>query len=96
MAPTEHNDDDQCGFSHKQFLGGVVAVPFKWIECGGREFDMNLYAGSMMVSKDPESKALCPEIGSAVVDEEVEKTKKAIKERRFQRYPVYDDTVTQS
>ena len=76
VAPTEHNDDDQRGLTHGQFWGGVVSVPFKWIDLPtGHEYPMHLYAGFMVVSQDPESKALRPEIGWAVADdEEVKKT----------------------
>ena len=80
VAPTEHNDDDRRGLTHRQFLGGVVSVPFIWTDGPtGREYNMNLYSGFMVVSQDPESKALRPEIGWAVADEE--EVKKAIEKK---------------
>ena len=70
---------------HDQFQGGVVSVPFVWENVlTGRRYNMHLYAGFMVVSQDPESKALRPEIGWAVADQE--EVEKAIEEKSKRHY----------
>ena len=85
VEPTEHNDEDQRGLTHRQFLGGVVSAPFTWVDVPRKcEYLMHFYAGFMVVSQDPESKALRPEIGWAVADDK--EVKKAIEEKSKNRF----------